>query len=64
MIVSPADAFSIAWLIDRHGVAGFPQVPLSAPSLVTRHVDPAAHALSVNKTAADVSSAIDIHDGC
>jgi hypothetical protein len=62
MIVSPADAFSIAGLIDRHGVAGFPQVPLSTPLLVTRHVDPVAHALPVNETTADVSSAIDIHD--
>src|SRR5262249_18439901 len=37
-ITSCADAFSIAWLIERHGVAFAPQVLLSDPSLATNRV--------------------------
>jgi hypothetical protein len=57
LIVSPADAFSIAWLIDLQGVAAFPQLALSVPSLVTRHVTPAAQTGAANaRSAVDTPS--------
>src|SRR3972149_1810160 len=35
MSVSPATALAMAWLMDRHGLAAAPQVPLSWPLFLT-----------------------------
>src|ERR1700685_2678988 len=64
-MVSPSDAFAMAWLIERHGLVSAPQVALSAPSLATLKEAAAAGAtlpimiaaLSVAMEIADILSA-------
>src|SRR5882757_4441299 len=46
-MVSPSDAFSIAWLIERHGADRVPHVPESAPLFATHRVMGACDAEAV-----------------
>src|SRR3569623_3133649 len=59
-MVSPATAFSIPWLIDLQALACAPQLPLSAPSLVTNRVRAAAvfESMQVNVNAAVTMAAV------